>query len=37
MKARPFLADAVEVTQGYTDAEFENAVQDTLNQIGARV
>lgn len=37
MKARPFLADAVEVTQGYTDAEFEKAVQDTLNQIGARV
>lgn len=37
MKSRPFLADAVEFSEGYTDAEFEKAVQDTLNQIGARV
>ena len=34
MPARPFLADAVEITQGFTDTEFEKAVQDTLNTIG---
>lgn len=34
MKARPFLADAVEITQGFTDTEFEKAVQDTLDTIG---
>ncbi len=37
MKARPFLADAVEITQGFTDTEFEKAVQDTLDTIGASV
>lgn len=37
MKARPFLADAVEITQGFTDTEFEQAVQDTLDSIGAKV
>ena len=34
MKPRPFLADAVEITQGFTDTEFEKAVQDTLDTIG---
>lgn len=34
MQARPFLADAVEITQGFTDTEFEKAVQDTLDTIG---
>lgn len=37
MKPRPFLADAVEITQGFTDTEFEKAVQDTLDTIGASV
>jgi HK97 gp10 family phage protein len=37
MKGRPFLADAVEITQGFTDTEFEKAVQDTLDTIGARI
>lgn len=37
MRARPFLSDAVEITQGFTDTEFEKAVQDTLDTIGASV
>jgi len=37
MTARPFLADAVEITQGFTDTEFEKAVQDTLDTIGRSV
>jgi hypothetical protein len=31
------LADAVEITQGFTDTEFEKAVQDTLDTIGRSV
>ena len=34
VQGRPFLSDAVEITQGFTDTEFEKAVQDTLNTIG---
>lgn len=37
MKSRPFLSDAVETEQGFVDAEFEKAVQDTLDTIGAKV
>lgn len=37
MKKRPFLQDAVEITQGFTDTEFEKAVQDTLDSIGSSV
>jgi HK97 gp10 family phage protein len=37
MPARPFLANAVEITQGFTDTEFEKAVQDTLDSIGKSV
>ena len=37
MKARPFLADAAEITEGYIDAEFEHAVQKTLDEIGRTV
>lgn len=33
MKGRPFLSDAVEIMQGFTDTEFEKAVQDTLDSI----
>lgn len=37
MSARPFLADAAEMESGFVTAEFEKAVQDTLDEIGARV
>lgn len=36
MKARPFLADAVEMESGFVAAEFEKAVQQTLDEIGAK-
>jgi hypothetical protein len=37
MKARPFLADAVEVNEGFTDAEFEKAVEDTLETLARSI
>lgn len=37
VKGNPWLANAVEITQGYTDTEFEKAVQDTLDTIGRSV
>lgn len=37
MRARPFLRNAVEFEQGFTDAEMEKAVQDTLDEIARRV
>lgn len=37
MKARPFLRDALEVEDGFIQAEFEQAVQDTLDSIGSKV
>jgi len=33
MKARPFLANSVEVNQGFTDTEFSHAVEKTLDSI----
>jgi HK97 gp10 family phage protein len=33
MKARPFLADAVESNESFTDKEFKHAVQSTLNEL----
>lgn len=33
MRKRPFLENAVEFSQGFTDAEMELAVQDTLDSI----
>ena len=33
MSARPFLTDAIQIAQGFTDAEFDLAVEKTLNEI----
>lgn len=33
MRARPFMSNAVEFEQGFTDAEMERAVQKTLDEI----
>lgn len=37
MKARPFLKQAVDSNESYTDRQFTDAVQDTLNEIGRAV
>jgi hypothetical protein len=37
MKGRPFLADSVEVNEGFTDAEFEKAVEDTLESLARSI
>lgn len=37
MKARPFLKQAVDSNESYTDRQFKDAVQDTLNEIGKMV
>ena len=37
MKARPFLAQAVQENERFTDKEFTKAVQDTLDEIGRSV
>lgn len=37
MRGRPFLADALETEDGFIEAEFEKAVQDTLDSIGRKV
>lgn len=37
MEGRPFLADAAEMQSGFIAAEFEQAVQRTLDEIGAIV
>lgn len=37
MKARPFLKDALEFEDGFIQAEFEHAVQETLDGIGRRI
>lgn len=37
MKARPFLKQAVDSNESYTDKQFTDAVQDTLNEIGRAV
>ena len=36
MKARPFLADAVEFEDGFIQAEFKDAVERTMKEIGAK-
>lgn len=33
MKARPYLKNAIEVNEGFIDAEFEYAVEKTLDEI----
>jgi HK97 gp10 family phage protein len=37
MRARPFLADAVQTKEDAVSKEFEKAVQDTLDEIGREV